>query len=155
MENKVKKQTVKKPVKKTSFLKKYWHIIVISVLLLFGMMQCTKSCNRSGNIKLQNIEIQKRDSIIDNLEVQVDTLTNSLHYYIALYESETKHNSNFASIATGNQNDLYNQMNQLNAQILSLQNEKILLDNTIRRLNSENSILKDSILYYKDMIKQE
>ena len=154
MENKPKKQ-VKKPVKKTSFLKKYWHIIVIVVLLMFGMMQCTKSCNRSGSIKLQNIEMQKRDSIIENLEVQVDTLTNSLHYYIALYESETKHNSNFTSIATGNQNDLYNQMNQLNAQILSLQNEKILLDNTIRRLNSENSMLKDSILYYKDMIKQE
>lgn len=142
------KQT-KKVVKKEGFLKKYWHIIVISILLLFGMMQCTKSCSRKGNIALQNVEIQKRDSIIDNLELRVDTLSNSLNYYKALYESEIQHNSNFTSIATGNQNELYSQMNKLNNDILSLQNDKIKLEKTIKNLNSENNILKDSLVYYR------
>lgn len=152
MENKQKpthttKQT--KP-KKVSFFKKYWHIIVIGILLLFGMMQCSKSCSRKGNISRQNIEIQKRDTIIDNLEFRVDTLTNSLNYYTALYNSERSHNSNFASIATGNQNELYNQMNALNSQILSLQNEKIGLERNIRNLGRENAVLKDSLIFYKN-----
>lgn len=157
METHTKKQQVKKqPIKtdkkkKEGFFKKYWHIILICILFVFGMMQCTRSCNRNQNIRHQNQEIQKRDSIIDNLNLQIDTLSNSIHYYTALYESEIKHNTNFTSIATGNQNELYNQMNQLNNKIVSLQNEKIVLENSIKRLNKENSMLRDSILYYKEI----
>lgn len=149
MENKQKNQ-VKKKVEKTSFIKKNWHIIIICVLFIFGMSQCTKSCNRNQNIKYQNKELHTKDSIIDALNCKVDTLTTSLHYYTALYESEIKHNSNFASIATGNQNELYEQMEQLNNEIVSLKNDNITLDNRIKQLNKENSALKDSLSYYKN-----
>lgn len=136
---------------KTNFIKKNWYIIVICILVAFGMSQCTKSCTRGQNIKSQNKEIVKRDSVIDAINLKVDTLTNSLHYYTALYESEIQHNSNFASIATGNQNELYNQMNQLNNQILGLQNEKIMLEKNLKNLTKENSILRDSINHYKNL----
>lgn len=141
------KQT-KKVVKKEGFLKKYWHIIVICLLFVFAMSQCTRSCTRNSKIKTQNIEIQKRDSTINSLTLEIDTLKNNLNYYTALYNSERSHNSNFASIATGNQNELYNQMNELNNQILTLQNKNTLL-------NKENSMLRDSISYYKYIKKEQ
>ena len=71
----IKQQTKKS---KQGFFKKYWHLVVICVLLLLFMGQCTKSCSRNQKINGQNIELAKRDSIIDNLELRVDTLNNSL-----------------------------------------------------------------------------
>lgn len=149
MESKTKKK------KKEGFFKRYWQFIVMFVLLAFAMSQCTKSCSRNMSISKQNIEIAYRDSIIENLELRVDTLMNTVQYYLALYEAETKHNSNFASIATGNQNELYNQMNALNSQILSLQNDKISMERTIKTLNKENGVLRDSVQYYKEELDKK
>ena len=137
------------------FFKKYWHIVVIVVLLLFGMNQCVRSCSRNQKINKQNIEITQQDSIINSLEIEIDTLKNGLNYYKALYESEIQHNSNFTSIATGNQNELYSHMNKLNNDILILQNNNIKLEKTIKNLNSENIILKDSIIYYRNKLNKK
>lgn len=134
-----KKNIQKKPQKpKESFLKRNWHIILITVLLAFGMSQCAKSCNRKTNIKQQNQEILLKDSTINALSQKIDTLSNSLHYYTALYENETKHNTNFASIATGNQAELYSKINSLESKVSEL-------EKTVSRLNKENKSLKDSL----------
>lgn len=148
-----KPKNTKQQKTKEGFFKRYWHIIVIIVLLLFAMSQCTKSCSRNQKISGQNKEMLAKDSIIDNLSLQVDTLKNSLNYYVALYNAERSHNSDFTSIATGNQNELYTQITDLNAKIVSLQNESIVLNNKIKSLNKENGVLKDSLLYYKSTNK--
>ena len=124
--------------KKKSWFKRNWHILAIALLLALFMSQCTKSCSRGQTIKMQDTEIAKRDSIINELEQRIDTLKNSVNYYTALFESEKSHNSNFASIATGNQAELYGKITQL-------EQSNAALDNTIKRLTKENKALRDSL----------
>lgn len=128
-----KKQNIKKtkPTKKENFFKKNWHIIVISVLLLFSMSQCMKRCSK-------NTTIQTQTQTIDSITKQNDTLKNSLNYYTALFESEKNHNSNFASIATGNQAELYSKIN-------ALENKNAELEKKIQKLEKENKSLRDTI----------
>lgn len=128
----------KKPTQKENFFKKNWQIILIVVLLAFGMSQCAKSCNRKTNIKYQNFTLTQKDSVINSLELKIDTLKNSVQYYTALFESEKNHNSNFASIATGNQTELYSKIN-------ALESKNIELEKKIQKLEKENKALKDTI----------
>lgn len=64
-------------------LKKNWHLIVITILLIFGLSKCSQSCNRQTTIDTQNVELAKRDSTIKvmndsivSLSHKIDLLTN-------------------------------------------------------------------------------
>ncbi len=64
-------------------LKKNWHLIVITILLIFGLSKCSQSCNRQTAIDTQNVELAKRDSTIKvmndsivSLSHKIDLLTN-------------------------------------------------------------------------------
>ena len=130
---------------KNNFFKKNWHIIVIVILFLFGMGQCTRSCSRNQSIHTQTEEIMKKDSIINSLEMTIDTLKNNVNYYTALFESERNHNSNFASIATGNQAELYGQINNLIERNTTLEKENTSLKDKVNSLEKENKELKETI----------
>lgn len=123
---------------KGGFFKRNWHIIVIVVLAMFAMSQCSRSCSRKQSIALQNTEMAKQDSVIVSLEMKIDTLKNSVNYYTALFESEKNHNSNFASIATGNQAELY-------GRITELENKNATLEANLKQLTKENKSLRDTI----------
>ena len=83
--------------------------------------------------------MKQRDSIINVLNVEIDTLKNGLNYYTALYNSEKSHNSNFANIATGNQAELYNKINELEATVSRLQNENKSLRKKISELEEKEN----------------
>lgn len=123
---------------KKNWIQRNWSIILMCLFLVFGMSQCMSRCSKNGKINMQETTITQKDSIIDNLNTQIDTLKFSLNYYTALFESERNHNSNFASIATGNQSELYSKINSLEAQIATLENR-------LRTLSAENKKLSDSI----------
>ena len=124
--------------KKESFLKKYWHIIVIIILLIFGMGQCTKSCGRKGKITNQNIEMSTKDSIIEANAKQIHDMESQINYLNSIIENEKSHTSNFASIAVGNQTELLKKIDELESKAKSLEKEN-------KALEKENASLKKEI----------
>lgn len=127
-----------KQVKKDNFFKKNWHIIVICVLLMFSMSQCMKRCSK-------NTTIQTQTQAIDSITKQNDTLKNSLNYYTALYQAETKHNDNFTNIAVGNQNELYNKITSLESENEAKQKEIENLRSQLNTVKKENKELKEQL----------
>lgn len=124
-------------IDKRGFFKKYWQIILICVLGLFGMSKCTTSCNRQSTIDSQV-------HYIDSITACNDSLRESLNYYTAMYELESKHNDNFTNIAVGNQNELY-------AKITALEKDNESLVAKSNALAKENKDLKSKI---NELIKQ-
>ena len=59
-------------------LKKNWHLIVITILLIFGLSKCSQSCNRQTTIDTQNIELAKRDSTIKVMNDSIITLSHKI-----------------------------------------------------------------------------
>jgi hypothetical protein len=64
-----------------TMIKKYWKVGLIVILALFGLSKCTQSCNRASKINEANIEIDKRDSIIDVLKDSCTTLNTTIQVY--------------------------------------------------------------------------
>lgn len=92
---------------------KHWKNILLIILVLFSLSKCTSSCSRKQEINRLNIQIEQldstlsvRDSIIHDNEFELFRLNESLN-------SEKKHNDNFTTIASGNQAELNNKINQL------------------------------------------
>lgn len=127
-----------KQVKKESFLRKNWHLIVIGILLFFGMSQCTSRCSHKQNESIQS-------QTIDSITKQNDTLKNSLNYYTALYQMETKHNDNFTNIAVGNQNELYNKITSLESENENKQKEIENLRSQLNAIKKENKEFKEQL----------
>ncbi len=109
---------------------KHWKNILLIILVLFSLSKCTSSCNRKMEINRLNTQIEVldstlavRDSIIHDNEFEIVRLNEGLN-------SEKKHNDNFATIATGNQTELTNKINQLT-------NENKNLKQKIKQLEQE------------------
>ena len=114
---------------KETFVKN-WKNILLIVLVLFSLSKCTSSCNRKQEINRLNVQIERldstlavRDSIIHDNEFELFRLNESL-------SSEKKHNDNFTTIASGNQQEL-------NEKINSLTNENKNLKQKIKELERE------------------
>ena len=114
---------------KETFVKN-WKNILLIVLVLFSLSKCTSSCNRKQEINRLNVQIERldstlavRDSIIHDNEFELFRLNESL-------SSEKKHNDNFTTIASGNQQELTEKIN-------SLTNENKNLKQKIKELERE------------------
>ena len=88
------------------FIKKYWKEIIIVLLLIFSMNKCTTSCNRNQKLNKVNIEINKKDSLIN--ELRKDSTLMATRFSDAKESNET-----YKGIATGNQQELINKINIL------------------------------------------
>lgn len=111
-------------------LTKNWKNILLIILVIFSLSKCTSSCNRNIEIKNLNHKIEQldstisvRDSIIHDNEFEIVRLNEGL-------SSERKHNDNFTTIASSNQNELNNKINDLI-------NENRKLKNRIKELENE------------------
>lgn len=92
---------------------KHWKNILLIILVIFSLSKCTSSCSRKMEINRLNTQIEVldstlavRDSIIHDNEFEIIRLNEGLN-------SERKHNDNFTTIASGNQAELNNKINQL------------------------------------------
>jgi len=118
-QKKVVKKVVKKPVEQNQFLEKLkanWKNIVLILLLLFSLSKCTSSCSRGKKIDKLNYQIEQRDSIITANGIALDKLNTRLDDAQASIDS-------YKGIATGNQKELVDKVNQLTEENKSLTNK--------------------------------
>ena len=118
-QKKVVKKTVKKPVEQNQFLEKLkanWKNIALILLLLFSLSKCTSSCSRGKKIDKLNYQIEQRDSIITANGIALDKLNTRLDDAQASIDS-------YKGIATGNQKELVDKVNQLTEENKSLINK--------------------------------
>lgn len=92
---------------------KHWKNILLIILVIFSLSKCTSSCSRKMEINRLNTQIEVldstlavRDSIIHDNEFEIIRLNEGL-------DSERKHNDNFTTIASGNQQELNEKINSL------------------------------------------
>lgn len=134
----IQKQQIKKESKFKQFIKKYWAIILAALFMLMWMSKCSSSCSANRKVNYQT-------HVIDSLKVVNDTLRNSLNFYTALYQAESKHNDNFKSVAVGNQTELYTKINNLEIAIEAKDEEIKNLKQQINALKKENNELKTKL----------
>ena len=118
-QKKVVKKTVKKSVEQNQFLEKLkanWKNIALILLLLFSLSKCTSSCSRGKKIDKLNYQIEQRDSIITANGIALDKLNTRLDDAQASIDS-------YKGIATGNQKELVDKVNQLTEENKSLTNK--------------------------------
>jgi len=149
LKHNMEKKVIKKPIKKIqkeSFvdkLKKNWKTIVIVLLLLFSINKCTNSCTRGREIDRLNYQIVQQDSALRANNVQIDKLSTRLD------DANTSIN-NYKGIATGNQKDLINKLEELtennknlNTKVNNLTKENKNLTKENEKLTKENTELKE------------
>jgi len=134
----IQKQQTKKESKFKQFIKKYWAIILAALFMIMWMSKCSSSCSANRKVNYQT-------HVIDSLKVVNDTLRNSLNFYTALYQAESKHNDNFKSVAVGNQTELYTKINDLDKDIAIRDEEIKNLKSQINALKKENNELKSEL----------
>jgi len=74
-----------------NWLKKYWKEIIIVLLIIFGLNKCTQSCSKSSEIDKQKIELQYKDSLLDQSKFYIQSLNDSIIYLnntIKIYEEK-------------------------------------------------------------------
>lgn len=134
----IQKQQAKKESKFKQFIKKYWAIILAALFMMMWMSKCSSSCSANRKVNYQT-------HVIDSLKVVNDTLRNSLNFYTALYQAESKHNDNFKSVAVGNQTELYTKINDLEMAIEAKDEEIKNLKQQMNVLKKENNELKTKL----------
>ena len=134
----IQKQQIKKESKFKQFIKKYWAIILAVLFMLMWMSKCSSSCSANRKVNYQT-------QVIDSLNVVNDALCDSLNFYTALYQKESKHNDDFRSVAVGNQNELYTKITDLEIAIEVKDEEIKNLKSQINALKKENKELKSEL----------
>lgn len=134
----IQKQQINKESKFKQFIKKYWAIILAALFMLMWMSKCSSSCSANRKVNYQT-------QVIDSLNVVNDALCDSLNFYTALYQKESKHNDDFRSVAVGNQNELYTKITDLENNIAARDEEIKNLKSQINALKKENKELKSEL----------
>lgn len=125
--------------KTKDFLDKYWKVIVICIVTILLMGQCS-SCNRDNRA-------ERDKDTIDSLRLEV------LHLNDRLTDSKT-HNDNFTNIATGNQTDLLKQLENKDIEIKRKTSEIVELNKKVNNLTVKvNSLTKENDALRQDNIK--
>lgn len=125
--------------KTKDFLDKYWKVIVICIVTILLMGQCS-SCNRDNRA-------ERDKAMIDSLRLE------NLHLNDRLTDSKM-HNDNFTNIATGNQTDLLKQLENKDMEIKRKTSEIIELNKKVNNLTVKvNSLTKENDALRQDNIK--
>lgn len=121
-----------------NFIKLHWKEILLVLFIVFSLNKCTVACNRDSKIKKQQIELVKKDSIIN---AQVD----SLNIMNVRWNDAQTSQSTYRGIALGNQQELLNQIEDLKSKNNILEKRVDMLLNNNAVLKSENIKLRQSI----------
>ena len=129
------------------WINKNWKVCLICLFVLLWFSKCAQSCSRNQIIKQNEVIINKQDSIINIQDSVLHDLQMKYESIELQLNSEKKYTANFSNIATGNQASLVDKVTEL-----ELENDYI--NNILNKYKKENKTLKDSLVFYKKLIKK-
>lgn len=121
------------------FIKKNWKMILIALLVVFSLNKCTVACNRDTKINKQQIELVQKDSIIKEK-------TDSLKVLNIRWTDLQSNKSDLVGVALDTKQELSNQVH-------NLESDNKLLNDKIKKLETENSNLRKENKQLKDQLK--
>ena len=119
-------------------IKQHWKVILLCLFVVLWMNRCSVACSRESKIEKLEDQVEKRDSLIREMTYELDMKN-------ALLDSEKSHNSNFTSIASGNQAELMKRIYNLTEENTKLKEENKHQKKLNNDLSKENGILRTQL----------
>ena len=119
-------------------IKQHWKVIFLCLFLVLWMNRCSVACSRESKIEKLEDQVERRDSLIREMSYELDMKN-------ALLDSEKSHNSNFTSIASGNQAELMKRIYNLTEENTKLKEENKHQKKLNNDLSKENGILRTQL----------
>lgn len=119
-------------------IKQHWKVILLCLFVVLWMNRCSVACSRESKIEKLEDQVETRDSLIREMTYDLDMKN-------ALLDSEKSHNSNFTSIASGNQAELMKRIYNLTEENTKLKEENKHQKKLNNDLSKENGILRTQL----------
>ena len=119
-------------------IKQHWKVILLCLFVVLWMNRCSVACSRESKIEKLEDQVETRDSLIREMSYELDMKN-------ALLDSEKSHNSNFTSIASGNQAELMKRIYNLTEENTKLKEENKHQKKLNNDLSKENGILRTQL----------
>ena len=119
-------------------IKQHWKVILLCLFVVLWMNRCSVACSRESKIEKLEDQVERRDSLIREMTYELDMKN-------ALLDSEKSHNSNFTSIASGNQAELMKRIYNLTEENAKLKEENKHQKKLNNDLSRENGILRTQL----------
>ena len=119
-------------------IKQHWKVILLCLFVVLWMNRCSVACSRESKIGKLEDQVEHRDSLIREMTYELDMKN-------ALLDSEKSHNSNFTSIASGNQAELMKRIYNLTEENTKLKEENKHQKKLNNNLSKENGILRTQL----------
>ena len=119
-------------------IKQHWKVILLCLFVVLWMNRCSVACSRESKIEKLEDQVEHRDSLIREMTYELDMKN-------ALLDSEKSHNSNFTSIASGNQAELMKRIYNLTEENTKLKEENKHQKKLNNNLSKENGILRTQL----------
>lgn len=119
-------------------IKQHWKVILLCLFVVLWMNRCSVACSRESKIEKLEDQVETRDSLIREMTYALDMKN-------ALLDSEKSHNSNFTSIASGNQAELMKRIYNLTEENTKLKEENKNQKKLNNDLSRENGILRTQL----------
>ena len=119
-------------------IKQHWKVILLCLFVVLWMNRCSVACSRESKIEKLEDQVERRDSLIREISYELDMKN-------ALLDSEKSHNSNFTSIASGNQAELMKRIYNLTEENTKLKEENKHQKKLNNDLSKENGILRTQL----------
>ena len=119
-------------------IKQHWKVILLCLFVVLWMNRCSVACSRESKIEKLEDQVERRDSLIREMSYELDMKN-------ALLDSEKSHNSNFTSIASGNQAELMKRIYNLTEENTKLKEENKHQKKLNNDLSKENGILRTQL----------
>ena len=119
-------------------IKQHWKVILLCLFVVLWMNRCSVACSRESKIEKLEDQVESRDSLIREMTYELDMKN-------ALLDSEKSHNSNFTSIASGNQAELMKRIYNLTEENTKLKEENKHQKKLNKDLSKENVILRTQL----------
>ena len=119
-------------------IKQHWKVILLCLFVVLWMNRCSVACSRESKIEKLEDQVEHRDSLIREMTYELDMKN-------ALLDSEKSHNSNFTSIASGNQAELMKRIYNLTEENTKLKEENKHQKKLNNDLSRENGILRTQL----------
>ena len=129
----------------TEKIKQHWKVILICLLTMMWMSNCTTSCSRGKEIERQAKTINVLDSTITSKDSVIRELMFDISMKEGLLDAADKHSENFTSIASDNQIILLDKVSKLYSENKKLTDDNNRLKNLVNGLAKENSILRSQL----------
>ena len=119
-------------------IKQHWKVILLCLFVVLWMNRRSVACSRESKIEKLEDQVERRDSLIREMTYELDMKN-------ALLDSEKSHNSNFTSIASGNQAELMKRIYNLTEENTKLKEENKHQKKLNNDLSKENGILRTQL----------